>query len=335
MRTAFVSGVTGQDGALLARFLLGNGYKVAGSSREPDDQSRHWRLQSMGILSELTLIPQSREKSSVMDEFEPEEVYNLEGQSSVAASFKSPHETIASNGLSTLDWLESIRKKGSQTRFYQASSSEIFGASDAFSRDETSKFHPRSPYAVSKLFSHFSTVNYREAYGLYACSGILFNHESPYRGEAFVTQKITTHAAKWKQGDHSPLVMGNIHVKRDWGHAEDFVRGMHAMLQQEVASDYVLATGVLHSVKDFIEVAFGLAGAKLDWSGEGLTEKATDRISGKTCVEISAEFFRPADMEQSLGNPIKALNSLGWKPTVPFEKIVEEMVESHLSGTSS
>jgi GDPmannose 4,6-dehydratase len=331
MKTAFISGVTGQDGALLARYLLNLGYEVKGSSRNPADLSRRYRLESMGIDGQLEVLPQSEEKGSILARFKPDEVYNLEGQSSVAASFKSPHETIASNGLSTLDWLESIRQDGGGTRFYQASSAEIFGASRSFSRDETSHFHPRSPYAVSKLFSHFSTVNYREAYGLYACCGILFNHESLYRGEAFVTQKIARQAAQWKLGEKSPLVMGNIHVKRDWGHADDFVKGMHAMLQQDVASDFVLATGVLHSVKDFIDVAYEIVGTELEWDGEGLSERGIDRKSGELCVEISEEFFRPADMEQSLGNPLKAFNSLDWKPTIPFEKIVEEMVEHHLS----
>jgi len=331
MKTAFVSGITGQDGALLARHLLKEGYRVVGSSRHPEDSSRRWRLHDLGIDQDLELVESSLAKASLIKRFKPDEVYNLEGQSSVAASFREPHETIASNGLSTLDWLESIRNSQAGVRFYQASSAEIYGASNDFSRDEGSRFHPRSPYAVSKLFSHFSTVNYREAYGLFACCGILFNHESRYRGEAFVTQKITRQAARWKRGDTSPLVMGNIHVKRDWGHAEDFVKGMHTMLQQKEATDFVLATGVLHSVKDFIQVAYELAGVELMWEGEGLEERARDRRSAKVCVEISKEFFRPSDMEQSLGNPLKAFNVLKWRPTISFEKLIEEMVEHHLS----
>jgi GDPmannose 4,6-dehydratase len=331
MPVAFISGISGQDGALLAQYLLGLGYKVAGSSRSPKCTEALWRLDRLKIREQVSVVGSDVSKAHLLDQFSPDELYNLEGQSSVAESFTSPHDTIVSNGLSTVDWLEAIRLSHSPIRFYQASSAEIFGASEDFSRGEASPVHPRSPYAVSKLFSHFITVNYREAYQIFACCGILFNHESPLRGAQFVTQKIARSVAKWSQDQTSPLRVGNIHVKRDWGHAKDFVKGMHAMLQHHKADDFVLATGRLHSVKDFISTAFRVIGIELRWEGEGMDEKAYDGKSGALCVEVDAQFYRPSDMQQSLGNPIKARNILGWEPQVSFEAVVAEMVRAHLS----
>ena len=332
MPTAFISGISGQDGAFLARLLLNLGYKVAGSSRAPKQVENLWRLDALKIRENVSVVSAEVSKPHLLDQFAPDELYNLEGQSSVAESFRSPHDTIISNGISTVDWLEAIRLSDRSIRFYQASSAEIFGASEDFSRGEASPVHPRSPYAVSKLFSHYLTVNYREAYNLFACCGILFNHESPLRGSQFVTQKIARLVAKWSQGHKEPLLVGNIHVKRDWGHAEDFVRGMHAMLQHSKADDFVLATGVLHSVQNFIDTAFLVIGIELVWRGEGLSEKAFDKKNGDLCVEVDARFYRPSDMEQSLGNPIKARNILNWIPQVSFEKVVEEMVQAHINS---
>lgn len=331
MPTAFISGITGQDGALLAEHLLRLGYEVCGSSRAPKDPERSWRLRRLGIADRIKLVASDVSKSHLLDQFHPDELYNLEGQSSVASSFNTPHDTIASNGLSTLDWLEAVRLFDKDVKFYQASSAEIFGASKDFSRGEASPLHPRSPYAVSKLFSHFMTVNYRESYQIFAACGILFNHESALRGQQFVTQKIATAAAKWKRAPGTVLSMGNIHVQRDWGHAKDFVRGMHAILQHPTPDDFVLATGVLHSVQDFINCAFRCIGVDLCWEGQGLDEKAFDRATGKLCVNIDPSFYRPSDMDCSLGNPIKARNLLRWHPQHHFEDVVREMVESHLT----
>ena len=335
MPVAFISGISGQDGALLAEYLLSLGYKVAGSSRAPKNAENLWRLERLKIKHLVNVVGSEVSKPHLIDQFLPDELYNLEGQSSVAESFRSPHDTIVSNGISTVDWLEAIRLSERPIRFYQASSAEIFGASEDFSRGEASPVHPRSPYAVSKLFSHYLTVNYREAYNIFACCGILFNHESPLRGSQFVTQKIARSVAQWSCGQREPLQVGNIHVKRDWGHAKDFVRGMHAMLQQPRAEDFVLATGILHSVRDFIEAAFRVIDIDLIWQGEGLDEKAYDKKSAVLCVQVDARFYRPSDMDQSLGNPIKARNVLKWIPEVIFEKVVEEMVQSHLNNSAT
>lgn len=333
MPTAFISGISGQDGALLAAHLLGLGYQVIGSSRQPKDENTTWRLRKLDILDSVQLVKADVSKSHLLDQFKPDELYNLEGQSSVASSFASPHETISSNGLCTLDWLDAIRLSGQAIKFYQASSAEIYGHSKDFSRSEHSPLHPRSPYAVSKLFSHFMTINYREAYQLFACCGILFNHESSLRGGQFVTQKIASHVAQWHAGSEAPLNIGNIHAKRDWGHAKDFVQGMHLILQQERAEEFVLATGILHSVKDFIDIAFKTIGVDLSWEGEGLDEIAIHRKTGKTCVVIDPQFYRPTEMNQSLGNPTKAHNLLKWKPRHCFEELVEEMVEAQIANT--
>lgn len=328
-RRALISGISGQDGALLARHLLGLGYEIIGASRSPEDRGRLFRLDQLGILNQVTMVSIDTDRQTLLQEHQPTELYILEGQSSVAHSFQVPHETIASNGLSTLDWLEAVRLLDFSLRLYQASSAEIFGASSAFSREETSPIHPRSPYAVSKLFSHFATINYREAYGLFACCGILFNHESALRGPQFVTQKIARGAATWKLGKREPLQLGNLNASRDWGHAEDFVRGMHLMLQAPEPDDYVLSTGQLHSVRDFVNSAYASIGEELRWDGSGVEEKAYT-AKGELCVEVSETFFRPSDMQHSLGNSIKARNRLGWKPTIDFDQLVAEMVSSHL-----
>lgn len=330
MKKAIIGGVSGQDGALLSKYLLENGYKVIGTSRSPNEVERLWRLEKLGVFDQVEVVHSDLQKSELLEKYCPDECYSLEGQSSVAESFITPHETIASNGLTTLDWLEAIRLSNQNIKFYQASSAEIFGTSSDFSRSENSPKHPRSPYAVSKLFSHYSTINYREAYNIYACCGILFNHESCLRGGQFVTQKIASSVANWKNGSGTPLQVGNIYVKRDWGHAKDFIRGMHSMLQQSEPDDYVLATGRLHTVKDFIENAFSVTGIRLEWEGEGLEERAIDQSSGKVCVKVNEKFYRPSDMEQSLGNPIKARNILGWKPEYSFNQVIEEMVQFFL-----
>lgn len=327
MKKAIITGISGQDGAYLAALLREKSYQVIGTSRTPGERSTFHRLDFLNIYSDVTIISCLKNCEEIIETYSPDEVYNLEGQSSVARSFSSPFETISSNGYSTLGWLEAIRTVNPAVKFYQASSSEIFGVTNSFSKDERSSYHPRSPYAVSKLFSHFTTVNYRESYNIFACCGILFNHESPLRGEQFVTQKIVKAAVDIENGDLDCLHVGNISAQRDWGHARDYVKGMYLMMQHDVAEDFVLATGKLHSVKDFIVEAFRETGIELDWEGEGVDAKAICLETGKVLVKVDPEFFRPADIGKSLGNPLKANNMLGWYTESDFQTVVQEMIK--------
>jgi GDPmannose 4,6-dehydratase len=325
MKKALITGITGQDGALLAKFLLDNGYNVFGSFRA--NYSDFWRLNELGIKDRLTLLPlKELEFDSFVAECEVDEIYNLAGQSSVARSFKEPFETLESNGILTLKILEAIRRVNPVVRFYQASSLEIFGDCKSFSRDETASVHPKSPYAVSKLFSHWLTVNYREAYGLFACCGILSNHESPYRGEQFVTRKISKAVAAISLGIQDVLEIGNLDVKRDWGFAGDYVVGMYSMLQQKQPDDFVLATGKLHTVRDFVSRAFNAVDFQIKWIGSGLDEVAVNKKTNKIVVKVNKDFFRPVELEHSLGNPLKALNVLGWEAGKDLDEICELMV---------
>lgn len=336
MKKALITGITGQDGSYLARLLLEKGYEVHGLKRRSslfntdriDDlyQDPHWpdarlRLHYGDMTDSVNLV-------RVMQEVQPDEVYNLAAQSHVAVSFEMPEYTANADAIGTLRLLEAIRILGfeKRTRFYQASTSELFGKVRETPQTEDTPFHPRSPYGVAKLYAHWITVNYREAYGLYACSGILFNHESPVRGETFVTRKITRGLARIRLGLDECVFLGNLDARRDWGHARDYARAQWLMLQQSEARDYVIATGVQYSVRQFVERAGSLLGFDLQWQGQGVEECAVDRASGRTVVRIDPRYFRPAEVETLLGDPTKAKEKLGWTPTTTLEELVAEMV---------
>lgn len=268
----------------------------------------------------------------IITEIRPDEIYNLAAQSHVGVSFEDPEYTANADALGTLRLLEAIRTSGllKTTRFYQASSSEMFGRADESPQSETTRFHPRSPYAVAKLYAHWMTVNYRETYGLYACSGILFNHESPLRGETFVTRKITRGLARIKQGLQSRLYLGNLHAKRDWGHAREYVEMQWLMLQQEKAEDFVIATGIQHSVKEFVDIAAEIAGLQIRWEGHGPDEKAYDITSGQCIISVDPRYFRPGEVDTLCGAATKARNKLGWAPKTTFRQLVADMMTTDL-----
>ena len=319
MPKAFITGVTGQDGAYLAEFLLGRGYEVWGLARRSSSGGLHVdRLDWLGVLDRITIVEGDiADLSSLMRiiaEVEPDEVYNLAAQSFVATSWQQPHLTADITGLGVLNVLEALRLLRSGARFYQASSSEMFGLIQHEMQSETTPFYPRSPYAVAKLYGHWITVNYRESFGIHASSGILFNHESPLRGEEFVTRKVTNGVAKIKLGLADKLALGNIHAKRDWGHARDYVEAMWLMLQQDVADDYVVATGQTWTVKHMVDIAFEHAGLKVD-----------DHLV------IDEKLFRPAEVDVLLGNPAKAKKQLGWEPKTSLESMICEMVDADLA----
>jgi len=336
MKKAFITGVTGQDGAYLAEFLLEKGYMVHGLKRrtssfntdridhlyqDPHEEDVRFRLHHGDLTDSTNLI-------RIMQEIQPDEVYNLAAQSHVAVSFETPEYTANSDSLGTLRLLEAIRILGleKKSRFYQASTSELFGKVQEIPQTENTPFYPRSPYAVAKLYSYWITVNYREAYDMYCCNGILFNHESPIRGETFVTRKITRALARIKLGLQDVLYLGNLDAKRDWGHAKDYVQMQWLMLQQEKPEDYVIATGVQHSVREFVEIAATELGISLSWQGKGLDEIGIEEKSGKTIVRIDPRYFRPTEVETLLGDPAKAKEQLGWEPKISFAEMVQEMV---------
>jgi GDPmannose 4,6-dehydratase len=330
-RTALVTGVSGQDGAYLAQFLLAKGYRVVGALRR-SSRNAVPRLIELKIaddvefvdfdLAEITNIIRTLEK------VKPDEIYNLAAQSFVALSFEQPLYTADTDGLGPLRILESLRETVPAARFYQASTSEMYGKAQTFPQDETTPFYPRSPYGFAKLFAHWATVNYRESYGIHASSGILFNHESPLRGREFVTRKITWSLARIRHGDLQMLQLGNLDAQRDWGFAGDYVEGMWLMLQQDKAQDYVLATSETHTVRDFVEAAASRFHFDIEWSGSGLDERGTDRRSGKTIVGVNPAFYRPAEVEQLVGNPKKAQEVLGWRRKIGFEELVTLMAEA-------
>jgi GDPmannose 4,6-dehydratase len=332
-KKALITGIRGQDGAYLAKLLLEKGYEVWGADRRSGEGSS-WRLKELGIegdvkivymdLLELTNIKRTIEK--IM----PDEVYNLAAQSFVQASFDMPILTADIDAMGVLRILEILRAIKPDAKFYQASSSEMFGKVQQIPQKEKTPFHPRSPYAVSKLFGHWITVNYRESYGMFACSGILFNHESPLRGIEFVTRKITYGVARIKYGLQDKIVLGNLESKRDWGYAPEYVEGMWMMLQQKEPDDYVLATGETHTIKEFAQRAFQAAGFEIVWEGEGLNTKGLDKKSGKVLVEVSKDFYRPAEVDILIGDASKARQKLGWYPKIKFEKLVEIMVKADL-----
>lgn len=333
MKKALITGVRGQDGAYLSKLLLEKGYKVYGADRRSGDSSL-WRLKELGIDKKIHHIYMDLlEYSNVVEvikEIKPDELYNLAAQSFVAASFKQPLLTAEIDALGVLRILEAVRLFSPKTKVYQASTSEMFGKVQSIPQNEKTPFYPRSPYAVSKLFAHWICVNYRESYDLFVCSGILFNHESPLRGIEFVTRKVSYTVARIYNGFDEKIVVGNLDSKRDWGYAEEYVYGMWLMLQQKKADDYVLATGETHTVREFIEKAFETVGIDIVWKGKGVDEKGYDKKTGKVLVEVSKEFYRPAEVDLLLGDPSKAEKELGWNAKTKFEELVKMMVSADI-----
>lgn len=330
-KTAFITGITGQDGAYLAKLLLEKGYKVHGGVRRIS-QAELVRLERLGVekdvhLHEFDLTEQNNIYRTIRD-VEMDEFYNLAAQSFVGASWELPVYTADVDGMAVVRILDTLRTIRPKTRFYQASTSEMFGLVQEVPQRETTRLYPRSPYGVAKVYGHYITMNYRESYGMHASSGILFNHESPLRGKEFVTRKITLALAKLARGGSDPVQLGNMDARRDWGFAGDYVEGMWRMLQQDVADDYVLATGVTTTIRDFVNFAAQELGMDLAWDGAGVTETATDRKSGKRVVEINEKFFRPAEVDLLIGDPSKAREKLGWEPKVDIHTLARMMARS-------
>ena len=340
MKKALITGVTGQDGSYLAELLLGKGYEVHGIKRrtslfntdridhlyqDPHEEDRRFILHHGDMTDSSSLI-------RVVQHVQPDEIYNLAAQSHVAVSFEEPEYTADSDALGALRLLEAIRILGleQKTRYYQASTSELYGLVQETPQKETTPFYPRSPYAVAKLYAHWITVNYREAYGIYACSGILFNHESPVRGETFVTRKITRALARIKLGLQDCLYLGNLDARRDWGHARDFVEMQWLMLQQEAPEDFVIATGMQHSVRDFVDAAAGELGMDIRWQGDGVNEIGL--CNDAAIVRVDPRYFRPTEVETLLGDASKARSKLNWTPRISFEELVAEMVREDLKS---
>lgn len=331
MKTCFISGITGQDGAYLAKLLLEKGYTVHGGYRRIS-QAETVRLQKLGILSDVRLhefdLADANSIFRTIRKVQADEFYNLAAQSFVGASWEVPVQTSDVNAMGVLRILDSLRTLAPETRFYQASTSEMFGKVAEVPQRESTPLLPRSPYGVSKVFGHFITRNYRESFGMHASSGILFNHESPLRGAEFVTRKISLALARLARGGSEPCVLGNLDAKRDWGFAGDYVEGMWRMLQQDTPDDYVLATGVSLTIRDFANFVAEALGMKLDWNGAGVAEYAIDRNSGKRVIEVSERFFRPAEVDLLLGDASKAARVLGWKPTVSVRQLAEMMARA-------
>lgn len=341
-KVALITGITGQDGAYLAEFLLNKGYHVHGikrrSSQFNTDRIDHLYqdIHETGISLFLHYgdLTDSTNLIRIIQQVQPDEIYNLAAQSHVQVSFETPEYTANADAVGTLRLLEAIRLLGltTKTRIYQASTSELFGKVQEIPQKETTPFYPRSPYAAAKIYAYWITVNYREAYGIYACNGILFNHESPIRGETFVTRKITRSVARIKLGLQKNLYLGNLDAKRDWGYAGDYVKAMWMILQQDQPDDYVIATGESHSVREFVELAFRYAGIDIVWRGSGLAEKGIEAVSGKEIVHIDHRYFRPTEVDYLLGDPTKAKEKLGWKSETSFEKLVSMMVAEDLKN---
>ena len=330
-KSAFITGIAGQDGAYLAKLLLEKGYEVQGGVRR-SSSNPIGRLEELGISGDVKLhdfdLAEMTNVQRVLDKVAPDEIYNLAAQSFVSTSFEQPIYTANVDALGVMRMLEALRASGSQARFYQASTSEMFGKVRAVPQTEDTPFHPRSPYGVSKLFGHWATINYREAYGMFACSGILFNHESPLRGSEFVTRKITRTLARIKHGQADVLELGNLDAQRDWGFAGDYVEGMWRMLQADTPDDFVLATGETRSVRSFVSGAADSIGMRVVWSGEGLEEVAHDARTGALVVRVSPEFFRPAEVDLLIGSASKAEEKLGWKRAVSYDQLVVMMAEA-------
>jgi GDPmannose 4,6-dehydratase len=337
-KKALITGITGQDGAYLAELLLQKGYEVHGIKRraslfntdridhlyqDPHEKNVRLRLHHGDLTDATNLI-------RIIQQVQPDEIYNLAAQSHVAVSFETPEYTANSDALGTLRLLEAIRILGleKRTRFYQASTSEMYGKVAEIPQTERTPFYPRSPYGAAKVYGYWITVNYRESYGMYACNGILFNHESPLRGETFVTRKITRALTRIRENRQDCLYLGNMDALRDWGHARDYVLAQWMMLQQPQPEDYVIATGVQHSVRKFVELAAKHLDMEIDWRGKGVDEQGLERRSGRVIVKVDPRYFRPAEVETLLGDSSKAQRQLGWKPQVTFEQLVREMVEA-------
>ena len=341
-KVALITGVTGQDGSYLAEFLLKKGYEVHGIKRrassfntdridhlyqDPHEKNQRFVLHYGDLTDSLNLV-------RIIQTVQPDEIYNLGAQSHVAVSFESPEYTADSVGIGALRILEAIRISGleKKTKYYQASTSELYGEVQEIPQKETTPFYPRSPYAVAKLYAYWITVNYREAYGIYACNGILFNHESPVRGETFVTRKITRALARISLGLQDTLYLGNMNALRDWGHAKDYVEMQWLMLQQEEPEDFCIATGVQYSVREFVNFAYEYLGKKIRWEGEGVDEKGYDSETGQCVVAVDPRYFRPTEVETLLGDPSKAKEKLGWVPKITLQEMVEEMMEADLQA---
>jgi GDPmannose 4,6-dehydratase len=341
-RVALITGVTGQDGAYLAEFLLGKGYTVHGTKRrsssfntervdhlfhDPHEKGVRFFLHYGDMTDATNLI-------RIIQETQPDEIYNLAAQSHVLVSFETPEYTANADALGTLRLLEAIRILGMEkrVRFYQASTSELYGAAREVPQRETTPFCPRSPYGAAKLYAYWITVNYREAYGIHASNGILFNHEGPTRGETFVTRKITRAVAAIELGRQDKLYLGNLDARRDWGHARDYVEGMWLIVQQPEPDDYVLATGENHSVREFVEKAFARVGRRIEWKGTGAAEHGVEAGTGRVLVEVDPRYFRPTEVDLLIGDPSKARQKLGWRHKVSFAQLVEEMVDADLAA---
>jgi GDPmannose 4,6-dehydratase len=344
-KVALITGVTGQDGAYLAALLLSKGYTVHGLKRRAssfntqriDPLYRDPHLPGARLFLHYGDMTDATNLIRIVQEVQPDEIYNLAAQSHVAVSFETPEYTANSDAIGTLRLLEAIKLLGlkDKTRFYQASTSELYGKVQETPQTETTPFYPRSPYAAAKLYAYWIVVNYREAYGLHASNGILFNHESPMRGGTFVTRKITRAVAAIQAGQQDCLYLGNLDAKRDWGHAKDYVEGMWRMLQQDEAEDYVLATGETHSVREFVELAFGEADVAIAWEGSGVDEIGRCAKSGKVLVQVDPAYFRPTEVDLLLGDPTKAKTKLGWRHTIGFRDLVAEMVRTDINDLIS
>jgi GDPmannose 4,6-dehydratase len=340
MKTALITGITGQDGSYLAELLLDKGYTVHGIKRRASsfntDRVDHLYQGPQAADKRFTLhygdLSDTSNLTRIVSEVQPDEIYNLGAMSHVAVSFEMPEYAADVDGLGTLRLLEAIRflKLEKKTRFYQASTSELYGKVQEIPQKETTPFYPRSPYAVAKLYAYWIVVNYREAYGIYACNGILFNHESPRRGETFVTRKITRGIARIRHGLEDCLFMGNLDAKRDWGHAKDYVRMQWMMLQQDHPDDYVIATGKQYSVRAFVEMACKEAGIRVRWRGHGVDEQGIDEATGKAIVRVDPRYFRPTEVETLLGDPSRAKRKLGWEPQIGIEELCREMMSHDL-----
>ena len=336
MKKALITGITGQDGAYLSKLLLDKGYEVYGAFRRTSERNLN-RFRFLEVEDRIKFVPiellEFTNLYRTIEKVQPDEIYNLGAQSFVALSFEEPIFTSDVTALGPMRLLETIRVLNPKIKFYQASSSEMFGKAQEMPQNEKTPFYPRSPYAIAKLFAHWSTVNCRESYGVFACSGILFNHESPLRGLEFVTRKITHAVARIKYGIQDKLSLGNLDAKRDWGYAPEYVEAMWLMLQQPEPDDYVIATGQTHSVREFVEEAFNAIGVDIEWTGERLNEKGVDRASGKTLVEVNPEYFRPAEVDILRGDTSKAREKFGWSPKVTFKELVAKMVAHDIECT--
>lgn len=341
-RKALITGITGQDGSYLAEFLLEKGYEVHGIKRRSssfntgriDHIYEDPRVTDKNFFIHYGDITDSTNVISLIQKIQPDEVYNLAAQSHVHVSFQIPEYTANVDALGTLRILEAVRLLGltNKIKIYQASTSELYGLVQEIPQNEKTPFYPRSPYGVAKLYGYWITINYREAYNIYACNGILFNHESPRRGETFVTRKITMAAARISKGLQKKLFLGNLDAKRDWGHAKDFIQGMWLMLQQNEPDDYVLATGEMHSVREFAQKAFAFAGIDIIWEGSGVNEKGINKNTGEVVIEIDPYYFRPTEVNLLIGDSTKARTKLGWNPKISFDELIVEMVEHDLKN---